>query len=283
MQKSIVSVRTRADFQDYLVRLPVRRIAVYFDNHEIPWIGDQYDPKQGRSLVEQYYAGIDWKSESDIHKMFKVFEDILEDANEEVQAELDLGWLGSDTKIIDLWNRIMRGLQKDGFQYVNGRILPLGEAAVELDHQAQDLLDQHQFNEYVARIKTSIEKDPALAIGSTKELVEAVLKTILEKSGIQYDKNDDVPLLLKKAQKGLKLSPDDIDHAAKGADIIKILLSNLGQIVIKLAELRNFYGTGHGSGQKRKGMDVRHAKLAVNSGIALSVFFLDTFKSRQVK
>jgi hypothetical protein len=80
--------------------------------------------------------------------------------------------------------------------------------------------------EYIDRIKKSITEDVGLAIGSTKELVESTLKTILNKSEIEFDKNDDIPKLLKSVQKALELVPDDVDEAKKGSDIIKILLSN---------------------------------------------------------
>ena len=178
--------------------------------------------------------------------------------------------------------KLTRWLQNDGFNYDGVKISYQSATVIEFEHEAVDLLDAHQFTEYVERIKVSIEDDPALAIGSTKELVEAVLKTILKKIGIDFGK-DDVPKLLKRVQQALKLTPDDIDDAARGAEIIKILLSNLGSVVIKLTELRNLYGTGHGAEKKRSGMEPRHAKLAVGAGITLCSFLLDTLKNRSTK
>lgn len=115
------------------------------------------------------------------------------------------------------------------------------------------------------------------------ELVEATLKTILTQLKVLIDKNDDIPKLLKKTQKALEIVPDDIDDAVKGAEMIKILLSNLGSVVIKLTELRNLYGTGHGKENKRKGLSERHAKLAVGAGITLSTFLLETFEYKRTK
>jgi hypothetical protein len=83
-------------------------------------------------------------------------------------------------------------------------------------------LDTDHLRTYIDRINASVENDPSLAIGSMKELIEATLKTILDGCSYDYDdKQDDIPKLLKKVQKVLKLSPDDVDESRKGSDIIK--------------------------------------------------------------
>jgi len=46
--------------------------------------------------------------------------------------------------------------------------------------------------------------------------------------------------------KELRLIPEGIPDSARGSDVIKRLLSNLGTIGNGLAELRGLYGTGHG-------------------------------------
>ena len=76
------------------------------------------------------------------------------------------------------------------------------------------------------------------------------------------------------------LTPDDIDNAKRGSELIKRILSNLGTIATGIAELRNLYGTGHGSGPKSKGLEVRHARLVVTSSAALCEFLLSTYQSR---
>ena len=283
MTVDIISKKTRRDFQEHLVSYVLREIETLFDNHDIvrkKLSDDQLPSGQRRALVEEYYASVDWTSAKDIRKMLRVYEDILHTMEEQFDSvhltnEQKLSFRGTH-------GRFLKSLQRDGIQYNEGSLqggnLPVSN--VELNHEATDLLDKLQFDEYVNRIRTSIDNDPALAIGSTKELVEAVLKTILSKLNVESSSNDDVPELLKKVQRAMKLTPDDIDNAAKGAQIIKVLLSNLGQVVHKLAELRNLYGTGHGAEKKRKGMESRHAKLAVGAGITLATFLLDTFKSR---
>ena len=285
-----ISLKVREAFQEYLVaNSVVRDIDALFKNQDIDAVEldpATLPPSVRRALVMRYYASIDWKSPKNIQKILNVYEEILERIDDRLQDASPYAFVTESDRTATgaQLDRLKRWLTKDGFPYADGKIIYQPGLSVELKHDAIDLLDPFQFNEYIERINSSVDTDPALAIGSTKELVEAVLKTILTNiNGVDFDKTDDIPKLLKKVQKSLKLSPDDIDAAVKGAEIIKVLLSNLGTVVIKLAELRNLYGTGHGTEKKRNGMESRHAKLAVGSGITLSSFLLDTFKSRSTK
>ena len=76
--------------------------------------------------------------------------------------------------------------------------------------------------------------------------------------------------------KVLKLVPEGIPETARGADIIKRLLSNLGTIGNGLAELRGLYGTGHGKHGAAVGLRARHARLAVGSAAILATFLFET-------
>jgi hypothetical protein len=77
--------------------------------------------------------------------------------------------------------------------------------------------------------------------------------------------------------------PEGIPDAAKGADSVRRLLSNLGSIVYAAAELRNLYGSGHGRLGARKGLVPRHARLVVSSAGALCTFLLETYEARKRK
>ncbi len=79
-------------------------------------------------------------------------------------------------------------------------------------------LDVKHLNIYIDRINASVNTDPALAIGSMKELRESTFKTILACKGITVNSGDDIPQLLKAVQKSLELASDDIEDAKRGAD-----------------------------------------------------------------
>jgi len=129
-------------------------------------------------------------------------------------------------------------------------------------------------------MEAAVANDPALAIGTAKELIETVCKTILDERTISYSNNADVPDLVKATAKALKLTPDDVPDVAKASDTIKRILGNLGSIPQGIAELRNLYGTGHGKSARTKGLGSRHAKLAVGAAATLAVFLIETHNER---
>ena len=276
----LISKKTRSLFQDYFTTITLRTISNYFDNSDVPEL--ELPPgvgfsSQRREQVEKYCHFINWEDQIQTRRVLNVYEDVLvdlEDGINNYNGDINKDWL----------EKLKKFLLKDGYKFENQKLSLVGQFT-NFDNlqNATDLLDKSHFQEYIDRIQKSIFDDPSLAIGSTKELVEATLKTILSHLEIAIDKNDDVPKLLKKVQKGLEIVPDSIDDAVKGAEIIKILLSNLGSVVIKLTELRNLYGTGHGKEKKRNGLSERHARLAVGAGITLCTFLLETFEYRRTK
>ena len=73
---------------------------------------------------------------------------------------------------------------------------------------------------------------------------------------------------------------DDVPQAAKGAEMVKRVLSNLATIVQGVAELRGLYGTGHGKDGKARGLQPRHARLAVGAELAGNVRFSDLHRDK---
>ena len=139
-----------------------------------------------------------------------------------------------------------------------------------------NVLNAKHLAEQIRRLEASIENDPSLAIGTAKELVETCCKTILGERGKPVSGAPDISALTKATLKELKLVPDGIPDSARGADVIKRLLSNLGTIGHALAELRNLYGTGHGKDGKTTGLPARHARLAVGAAAVLATFLFAT-------
>jgi hypothetical protein len=125
-----------------------------------------------------------------------------------------------------------------------------------------------------------VDTDPTLAIGTAKELVESCCKTILTERKIVIDKNDDLPKLIRKTMKKLKLFPEDVPKQAKDLNTIRRMLSNLASILTGLAEIRNLYGSGHGRDGKQRGLAPRHAKLAAGAASTLATFLFETHLER---
>lgn len=188
-----------------------------------------------------------------------------------------------------MYNQILRN---DGFQLVertrlSGRPVYVGRyvgiGATPGLSAAREILagtDPGYVAQQITRMEAAVINDPSLAIGTAKELVETCCKTILTDRGIAFSKNTDLPELMKLTSKELELTPDDIQEKAKAADTIKRLLSNLATITQGVAELRNHYGTGHGKAADAKGLQSRHAKLAVGAASTLAVFLAETHNER---
>lgn len=154
--------------------------------------------------------------------------------------------------------------------------------AVAFAHAVATRIDAAYISQQLTRMEGAVDTDPELAIGTAKEFTESICKTILDDRDVEHDKNDDLPALVKKAAKALKLTPDDIADTAKAAATIKKMLNNLGTIVQGSAELRNAYGTGHGKSksQARSRLKARHARLAVGAAATLGVFLWETHEER---
>lgn len=144
-----------------------------------------------------------------------------------------------------------------------------------------DALDAGWMAKEIARLENSIDRDPALAIGTAKELVETCCKTILTKRGIPFTKAEDLGDLTKKVAKELQLVPEGITDEAKGAENIRLILRNLTQLTNNLAQLRGLYGTGHGRDGQYRGLQPRHARLAVASAVAFIDFVAETYRQRE--
>jgi hypothetical protein len=133
----------------------------------------------------------------------------------------------------------------------------------------------------IERLENAVDRDPALAIGTAKELVETCCKSILTKRNVPFGKSDDLGDLTKKVTKALQLVPEGISETAKGAENIKMILRNLTQLTHNLAQLRGLYGTGHGRDGQHRGLQPRHARLAVASAVAFIDFVSETYRYRE--
>jgi hypothetical protein len=157
---------------------------------------------------------------------------------------------------------------------------PAHDFALRSTRRLADALDSDHLREQLRRIEQAVEDDPALAIGTAKELVETMCKAILEDRQTAYERGSDLPQLVKATTKALGLIPDAIPDSAKGAETIRVLLSNLASVTGKMAELRNLYGTGHGKHPRAQSLQPRHARLAVGASAALVTFLYETHLAR---
>ena len=150
--------------------------------------------------------------------------------------------------------------------------MPLAVTA-EVRDQAQSL--GTYVTQQITRMEYAIPNDPHLAIGTAKEYVETICKTILEERGISIPENEDFPGLVRRAVRNLPIVPANIDDRNRWEQTITRLVNNLSSLGRSLAELRNAFGTGHGRTAAHIGLDVHHAQLVVRTAIAVGVFLYE--------
>ncbi len=165
-------------------------------------------------------------------------------------------------------------------RYVAKRVQAADSRSVTRARSVAEALDAGWMQKEIERLENSVEHDPSLAIGTAKELIETCCKTILTKRDIIFSRKADLPELTKLLAKELSLVPENISDEARGAETIRLILRNLSSITQYLSELRGLYGSGHGRDGKHRGLEPRHARLAVGAAIAFVDFMTDTHHKR---
>ncbi|NDY57441.1 abortive infection family protein [Desulfovibrio sulfodismutans] len=160
-------------------------------------------------------------------------------------------------------------------------LIHLRTPSLETAKQSFKNIDESYLSQQITRMETAIVPDPGLAIGTAKELIETICKTVIVRHGESYPDNSKIPNLVRQTTKLLKLTPDSISNEIKAAQTIKSILGSLAIITQGMAELRNSYGTGHGKEAGTKGLTTRHARLVVGAATTLAVFLWDTYIEKQ--
>ena len=262
--------------QEYFVGTTLRTISQAFDDADVACDSTfmPRDSGQRRGLVQQYYASLDFSKWEDVRKFLAVYADAMVS----LQHQFD-GYNSEYAK--NTFARLNDYIRRDGFDFRDGHLVAVGTlpTAAKLKEDAMRV-DAPYLVQQIERIENQIESDPRLAIGTSKELVETVCKTILADRGVAFDRKWEMSDLVKRTREELNLVPDDVPDSAKAADTIRRLLGNLGSITQSLAELRNAYGTGHGHDSRAKGLSPRHARLAAGAACTLAKFLFETHQHR---
>jgi len=192
-------------------------------------------------------------------------------------------------KLLQIFNE---NLKQDNYEIVEkarisgrpifvGRLKIAGKESIKKKtDEISKILNAEYVSQQISLMESSIENSPHTAIGLAKELIETSCKSIFEERSETYDSNWDLTKLMKETTKLLKLTPSDIPDEIKASKSIKQILGSLSAVVQGIGEIRNKYGSGHGKGNKFKGLQPRHAKLAVGAASTLAIYLLETHKIR---
>tara|TARA_R110002096_G_scaffold173781_4_gene348367 strand:+ start:66245 stop:67165 length:921 start_codon:yes stop_codon:yes gene_type:complete len=183
-----------------------------------------------------------------------------------------------DRFVLKPTRRVGKRFYYSACQVFSSDTVDVGKITDEVTGDANDF-----FTIQITRMESAVDSDPDLAIGTAKEFIESVCKTILEDHSTDYGKTEKVTGLARKTLKQLKLTNSDIPEQIKSAEVIKELLMNLATIVKSINELRNDYGTGHGRSASAKGLSSRHASLVVNAAKTFGLFLMSTHREQVAK
>jgi len=194
------------------------------------------------------------------------------------------------TKMVQLFND---NLDVDNFEIVEktkisnrplfvGRLKITGKESIEKKgKEIKQILNAEYVSQQINLMESSIEAAPHISIGLSKELIETCCKSIFDERSEYCDKDWDLGKLMKETAKLLKLTPSDIPNETKAASSIKQILGSLSSVVQGIAEVRNEYGSGHGKDGRFKGLQPRHAKLAVGASSTLAIYLLETHELKK--
>ena len=279
MSEDIISIKTRQVFREYMVGWVLREISDEFYAARVD-CDLSFEPNvsgQRRTLVEQHYHTIDWSDVRSVRSVLDVFESILHQAKTYIERK-KFGNDWQDERKAE-YKKLIQILKIDGFEWVDERIVAgVTVPSLEAVKNSTIAFNAKHLNDLISRMESSVDSDPALAIGTAKELIESCCKTILAERGKPTSGTPKISDLTKQTLQDLQLVPENIQDSARGAGLIKRLLNNLGTIGNNISELRGLYGTGHGRDGKAKGLESRHAKLAVGSAATLATFLFETHK-----
>jgi hypothetical protein len=156
-----------------------------------------------------------------------------------------------------------------------GILSRMSEVLEEMKDIAQSL-DSRYMQQEIVRMGNAIEKDPELAIGTAKEFVETVCKTILKERSVSFKDDEDLPKLVYLTFQEVK--PMDGIDSKEAMELMKKTIGSLSTITQSIAQLRNVHGTGHGKDAGTIVLEPRHAALVVNSAAALTLFLYQSHK-----
>lgn len=179
----------------------------------------------------------------------------------------------------DGWEIAPRGEMSGRPIYAARRRIEGAGFAVSQAQRVAGVLGASYISQQITRMELAVERDPELAIGTAKEFVETICKTVLRQCSVTLNGNEDLPKLAKLTLSELKLTPDTVADSSRVSETIRVLLGNLGSVAHKLAELRNVHGSGHGKDAATNILAVRHARLAVGAAIAFGVFVFETHQA----
>jgi hypothetical protein len=168
--------------------------------------------------------------------------------------------------------RLRNALRREGYSLSEtGHLSALGD--IDLATGGRDALE-----EQLDRIRRSTD-DPALLLGSAKDLLEAVAKFVLEEEHMLPPGNPSFNQLWYLARDRLNVLPQQVPDGVAGGQQARKILQSSWTIAEQVNELRNLQGTGHGR-TLPTAISADLALLVVREACSVAQFILSQVRTR---
>ena len=171
---------------------------------------------------------------------------------------------------------LRRALTHQGWSLTSdGHMTPIG--AIDLETGGREALDDQ-----IRRLRQNTD-DPALLLGTAKELLESVAKFVLQELQVPTpSKNPGFGELWHLTRERLGILPKQVAGDVDGSKAIKAILDSAWKIVDQVNALRNLQGTGHGR-TLPAGVTAEQALLVVREACSIAEFTLVTLDRQRPK
>ena len=184
-------------------------------------------------------------------------------------------------KLKAIYSRYLRG---DGYElYIRYNIssMPIYgvrkiETGIDIQEKSiQQYLDSEYVLSKVNLMKSMVKTNTDLALGSAKELLEIVCKSILSEKKISYTDDMTLSKLFKETINSVGILESSSASNKEQADrSIRQILSGLNRDNQGVTELRNGYGSGHGKEASFKRLEPQYVEFVVSIVSNIVVFIL---------
>jgi hypothetical protein len=272
--RELISKATRNEFREVLTGFVLREIDMIFESAGLSPRRD-FDPQvsgQRRSLVERYYASVDFSKPSDVQKLVAAYEELMLQINARPSQ-----WVDANRQK-EVVQQLLSRMERDGFRYDHGHFVSEALRAQALNTPSLVALSRESISEHVEKAQAKVAAgDAAGAITNSYSLVESFLKEILRQTNTPFKENEgDIRSLYNCVADALNLNPKG-EHLESH---LKTILQGLKSLVVGLYEVANKASDRHA---RRYNPAPHHAKLAVNTALTLCEFLLDSFFYQQTR
>jgi hypothetical protein len=274
MARELISKATRNEFREVLTGFVLREIDMIFESAGLRSRRD-FDPQVGgqrRSLVERYYANVDFTNPNEVRKLVAAYEELMLQLNAHPSQWTD------ENRRREIVQKLLSRMERDGFRYEGGHFISDALYAHALDTPSLVALSHESISEHIEKARAKIAGgDAAGAITNAYSLFEAFLKAVLREKKALFNENEgDIRSLYNCVADALNLNPKG-EHLESH---LKTILQGLKSIVGGLYEVANKASDRHA---RRYNPAPHHAKLAVNTALTLCEFLLDSLVYQQTR